>query len=297
VRATQGWLASRKGVAAKAALEQCDSVDPVEAAVAAARRLGVQVGAPAVLRATNNTVVWLRPSPVVAKVGEHARLERELAAARFLVDHGAPVVGPSKAIPPVVHVEDVFSMSFWEYAPQHAGTEPGSRPVAIALHELHQTLRGLPTSGGPRLTSFSWELHHAHRCLGSPEFAPELGHADRHVLRRAIERLLPGLERRADRVVILHGAPHRLNILLVAGKPRFIDFETICRGPIEWDLAHLEDDVAAAYPQRFDADSLRIARLLASAKTAAWCWAAEPNNKEMRWHADHHLKAVRDAEI
>jgi thiamine kinase-like enzyme len=113
------------------------------------------------------------------------------------------------------------------------------------------------------------------------------------MLRSAIETLLPWLETCSQDPAVLHGAPHRLNVPSVGGEARFIDFETICVGPIEWDLAHLEDEVAAAYPAPADAESLRIARLLVSAKTAAWCWAADPANEEMRWHAEHHLRTVR----
>jgi hypothetical protein len=36
-----------------------------------------------------------------------------------------------------------------------------------------------------------------------------------------------------------------MNILVVAGCPRFIDFETVQVGPIELDIAHLEPEVAS----------------------------------------------------
>ena len=43
---------------------------------------------------------------------------------------------------------------------------------------------------------------------------------------------------------VLHGSPHRMNILTRDGAPVFIDLETIQIGPIEWDLADLEPEVA-----------------------------------------------------
>jgi hypothetical protein len=131
--------------------------------------------------------------------------------------------------------------------------------------------------------------------LETPAFAPELRDADRRVLRAGIKRWLLDLEGRAGRRVVLHGAPHSLNIVSSAGQPRFIDFETVCLGPIEWDLAHLDDAVSHVYPQLVDQEALRVARLLASAKTATWCWAADTGNDEMRWHADHHLSIVKNA--
>jgi thiamine kinase-like enzyme len=50
----------------------------------------------------------------------------------------------------------------------------------------------------------------------------------------------------------VHGCPHRSNVVSAHGGARFIDFETITRGPVEWDLAHLEPEVAVAYPTHVD---------------------------------------------
>ena len=47
---------------------------------------------------------------------------------------------------------------------------------------------------------------------------------------------------------LLHGEPHPGNLLSTRTGPLFIDFETYCRGPIEFDLAHAPDDVGDHYP-------------------------------------------------
>jgi len=91
----------------------------------------------------------------------------------------------------------------------------------------------------------------------------------------------------------LHGSPHDSNIICVDGAARFIDFETVALGPVEWDLAHLSDEVAAAFPAPVDPATLAVCRLLVSAKTAAWCWLGADRSPELRWHADHHLAAVK----
>jgi hypothetical protein len=57
------------------------------------------------------------------------------------------------------------------------------------------------------------------------------------------------------------------------GAPHFIDFETVCAGPIEGDLAHTAIEVADAYPATWGPDTLRLCRELVNVKTAAWCWA------------------------
>lgn len=142
------------------------------------------------------------------------------------------------------------------------------------------------------MRAFSQELEDVAECLGDRRFAPELRGPDRNLLIRALGECALG---DGFREAVLHGSPHRYNILNVEGKPRFIDFETVCHGPVEWDLAHLEPDVANGYPGSVDQELLARCVTLVSAKTAAWCWARAGGNEEMRWHAQQHLDAVRHA--
>jgi hypothetical protein len=73
---------------------------------------------------------------------------------------------------------------------------------------------------------------------------------------------------------------------------RFIDFETACTGPLEWDLAHLGDDAVRAYTESAEPCALMACRVLVSVKTAARCWAGF-EHAGLRWHARHHLSVVR----
>jgi len=52
----------------------------------------------------------------------------------------------------------------------------------------------------------------------------------------------------------------------------FLDFETACTSPLEWDLAHAGEGTARAYPGRPNRALLGVCRGLVSVKTAAWCW-------------------------
>ncbi|HKE33904.1 MAG TPA: phosphotransferase [Candidatus Acidoferrum sp.] len=63
---------------------------------------------------------------------------------------------------------------------------------------------------------------------------------------------------------LIHGSPHRQNVLLADGEPRFIDFETVCVGPIEWDLAHLAPEVAVGYGEALNKRLERAATWQAS---------------------------------
>jgi hypothetical protein len=49
----------------------------------------------------------------------------------------------------------------------------------------------------------------------------------------------------------------------------FIDLETCCRGPVEFDLAHVPTAVSDRYPDA-DQELLRECRILVLAMVAAW---------------------------
>src|SRR5216683_7954480 len=72
---------------------------------------------------------------------------------------------------------------------------------------------------------------------------------------------------------LLHGEPHPGNVLSTKDGPLFIDLETCCRGPVEFDLAHVPEEVIEHYP---DADQglLGECRVLVLAMVAAWRWDA-----------------------
>jgi len=60
-------------------------------------------------------------------------------------------------------------------------------------------------------------------------------------------------------------------VLSTKSGPLFIDFETCCRGPVEFDLAHVPEDVGARYAAADD-DLLIECRGLVLAMVAAWRW-------------------------
>ncbi len=59
------------------------------------------------------------------------------------------------------------------------------------------------------------------------------------------------------------------NVLNTKKGPLFIDLETCCRGPVEFDLAHVPNEVSERYP---NVDDLLLSqcRVLALAMVAAW---------------------------
>ena len=271
-------------------------MDAVGAATKVAEGFGIPVAEPTVLSATNNTVILLSPSLVVAKVatGHHGRLKQELELAGELEGVGAPVVEPSRLPPAVVHRLDDWEVTFWPYHPQDSIDEPGPAALAQALEALHEALDHLSDARRSAVPGWGEELDGLVRRLNDSSFAPSLAAGDRDLLQAVLARH-PHVDEASARTGVLHGSPHRHNILVVDGRPRFIDFETVCSGPVEWDLAHLDSEVALSYRPGYDAEALDVARLMVSAKTAAWCWNGIDRGDDMRFHAEHHLAVVRAA--
>jgi hypothetical protein len=269
-------------------------VDVTASVVDLARRLGLTVEEPVPLRSTNNVVMWLRPSAVVAKISVgHRRAQDELAIAGGLAHAGAPVVAPAEGVGLRVHRISGHGVTFWTYAPQHDVADPDAESVAEALWALHAALATLGATAPSR--TYEEQITDTVGALDRPDFAPLLRGHDRRLLRSTLEHGRVILARTADRESIIHGSPHRLNIVVVAGSPRFIDFETVRYGPREWDLAHLEPEVAGHYPGVLDPEVLAVCRLLVSATTSAWCFDGVGRGPDMRDHAQHHLATVRSA--
>ena len=272
----------------------CDDVgaETVSSVVDLARDLGLVVEEPVTLRSTNNLVLWLRPSPVVAKISsDETGSAAELAVARMLADGGAPIVHLAQDIERRVHRAGGHSVTFWRYEPQNGISEPKPDAVAHALADLHSAL-GL-IDPRPLSRTFDEQITAAGRALDRPGFAPEMASDDRRLLGRALDNAVAGLRKTADMSRIIHGSPHRLNIVVVGGSPAFIDFETVARGPVEWDLAHLEPAVAGHYPGKLDPHVLATCRVAVSAVTSTWCWDGVHRAQDMKSHAEYHLACVR----
>ena len=268
-------------------------MDAVDAALDVAARLGMDVIDPQLLRSTNNTVIWLQPTPVVAKVAPKGSglLERELVVVSALGPMGAPVVAPLDVAGSMVHHSGRWTVTFWPY---HAQTGVTPDPIALgrALERLHHVLDEAARREAWSLPSWDKGPHDVITRLGDEGFAPALNAGDRTLLTQVLDRSHEIAEMSTCQRA-LHGSPHGFNVLMVDGEPMFIDFETVCYGPVEWDLCHLEPSVAKRYPPGYNDEALRLARLVVSAMTSALCWEGIDRGEDMRSHAEHHLAVVR----
>ena len=154
-----------------------------------ATALGMEVTEPQLLRSTNNTVIWLRPTPVVVKVAPagSSSLAWELMVASALGRTDAPVVGPWDRPAPVVHRYGEWAMTFWPYQAQ-TGLQPDPVALARALGRLHDALDEVARLHDWSLPSWDRGPRDVILRLGNEDFAPELHGDDRDLLTEVLCR-------------------------------------------------------------------------------------------------------------
>src|SRR5437763_12458085 len=118
---------------------------------------------------------------------------------------------------------------------------------------------------------FTDRVAEAQQLVAGRAHTPALADPDRALLTDTLRHLRGTIGERGAAEQLLHGEPHPGNVLKTKNGLRFIDLETCCRGPVEFDLAHVPDEVSRRYP---DADQglLRDCRRLVLAMVAAWRW-------------------------
>lgn len=246
----------------------------VGAAVSAGRDLGLHVEHGVVLHDVFSVVVHLAPEPVVARVpvvhtagtdqaSRVARQQRELDVVDWLDRTGIPVVRPTPLVPRRPVRRDGFGMTFWELADVAADHQPYRGVSMDYSAELHCGLAGYPGEL-PFLAPFNH---------GLPEMLADLDQVDaltaadvdraraefdrlRAVLadRGAFEAAFPGIP-----VQALQGDGPSHNVIRTTSGIRFSDFEDVTCGPVEWDLALLEQQSIDEYDSAARRYGLRTA--------------------------------------
>lgn len=237
----------------------------VAAAVSLAREHGLRVEEPAVLADLFSVMVHLRPAPVVARVSTGTAtvrtpiedwLGREVAVASFLAGQGAPVAAPSRELPPGPHAHQGFAISFWSHVEADPDRTPSMADCSAMLVDLHAVLRDYPGELpllAPVVNDIPWGLDallRRHPDVLSGEQANRV-HA-------AVRRLRPFVDAPTGDIQPLHGDVHPGNLIATRDGLVWIDFEDVCRGPVEWDLAMLPwiDPDAVTEHHRCDAATL-----------------------------------------
>ncbi|MER5946894.1 aminoglycoside phosphotransferase family protein [Streptomyces sp. NPDC001904] len=239
----------------------------VPAARAIAASLGLQADDAVVLQNSNKLTLRLIPGDVLARVApaaDHiARFEVELA--QRLTEAGCPVAALDPRVTPDVHERDGFAVTLWTHYTAVAPAEVGEAAYADALKRLHTGMRRLDVPA----PHFTERVAKARSLVADRDRTPALGDADRRLLGATLDDRCRAIAERGGAEQLLHGEPHPGNLLATRHGPLFIDLETVCRGPVEFDLAHAPDDVAGHYPGA-DPGLLHDCRILVLAIITAW---------------------------
>jgi hypothetical protein len=239
----------------------------VAAATSAASGLGLLVDEAIVLHASNRLALRLLPSDVLARVAneahEAAQLEVDLAVRLARTD--TPVAALDPRVPPRVYERDGFVITLWTYYAAESSHEIAPAEYADALSRLHIGMHEVDL-----LTPhFTDRVKEAQTLVASLDRTPDLTDADQNLVAHTLTTVTRAIRELGAPEQLLHGEPHPGNVLNTKNGPLFIDLETCCRGPVEFDLAHVPDEVTDRYAN-VDRSLLRHCRLLALAMVAAW---------------------------
>ena len=191
-------------------------------------------------------------------------------------------------VEPGVHELDGFAVTFWTFYPPTVDAVPPAS-YAAALRRLHVAMRGVRVEA----PHFTERVAEAEQLLTHPDETPALSADDRHMLLATLRDAAAAIHSRGVAEQLLHGEPHRGNLLATASGPRFIDFETCCRGPVEFDVAHAPDEVATHYAD-LDHELLQQCRRLILAMVAAWRWDVRDEFPDGHGHGRTIVRLLRD---
>jgi aminoglycoside phosphotransferase (APT) family kinase protein len=276
-------------------MQASDVLRAAAAARTTASTLDLRVDDAVVLHESNRLAVRLRPCDVLARityVTHQADAAFEVEVARRLAETDSPVAALEPRVEPRVYLRDGFVITLWTYYEPASPRNVAPAEYAQALKRLHDSTReiNLPT---PHFTD---RVAHAQRLLGNRTLTPELGDADRELLSATLRELRRAIAQRGAAEQLLHGEPHPGNILRTKNGLLFADWETCCRGPVEFDIVHAPEAVSRHYPGA-DQDLLRMCRVLMLAMIATWRWDREdqlPNGRQLGAEWLSQLRAALD---
>jgi Ser/Thr protein kinase RdoA (MazF antagonist) len=265
----------------------------VAAAMSSASALDLTVDDAIVLHDSNRLVLRLQPCDVVARVANvvhqpGAAFEVELA--QRLAKTESPVAALEPRVEPRVYVRDGFVVTLWTYYEVVPPRAVAPAEYAHALERLHAGMRQIDVV----TPHFTDRVAEAQQLVGSRELTPELPDADRELLSNTLRRLRRAIADRGAAEQLLHGEPHPGNVLRTKKGLLFVDLETCCRGPVEFDIAHVPEAVSEHYGDA-DQELLRECRILMLAMVAAWRWDRDdhfPNRDEHRQKLLSEIRAT-----
>jgi thiamine kinase-like enzyme len=195
-------------------------------------------------------------------------------------------------VEPHVYERDGFVVTLWTYYEPVTSREVSPAAYAKALERLHAGMRKVDIPA-PHFTD---RVDSAQQLVASRDGTPALADADRELLDDTLRDLRRQIGKRDGAEQLLHGEPHPGNVLATKNGLLFIDLETCCRGPVEFDLAHAPEDVSEHYPD-INQDLLRECRILVLAMITTWRWDRGdqfPNGRQLGTEWLSQIRAALD---
>jgi Ser/Thr protein kinase RdoA (MazF antagonist) len=265
----------------------------VAAAMSSASALDLTVDDAIVLHDSNKLTLRLLPCDVVARVADgawQASAAFEVELAQRLTETESPVATLDPRVEPRVYGRDGFVVTLWTYYEPVSFREVEPRDYASALARLHASMRQIDVA----TPHFTDRVAEAQRLVGSRDQTPALADADREFLSNTLQSLRRAIGERGGAEQLLHGEPHPGNLLRTKQGLLFIDLETCCRGPVEFDIAHVPEAVSEHYPGA-DQGLLGACRILTLALVAAWRWDRDDQFPNGRRAGREFLSEMRAA--
>ena len=214
----------------------------VAAAMSTASELDLTVDDAVVLHNSNKLALRLLPCDAFARVAHvtnhNAQFEVDLA--QQLAETESPAAALEPRAEPRVYERDGFVITLWTYYEPVTPREVSPADYAKALKRLHAGMRKLDVA----TPHFTDRVAEAQQLVASRDHTPALADADRELLSNTLRCLRRAIGDRGAAEQLLHGEPHPGNVLSTKNGLLFIDLETCCRGPVEFDLAHVPEEVS-----------------------------------------------------
>jgi len=270
-------------------------VRAVDAVKVIASSLDLAVDDVSFLHNSNKLALRLLPCDVMARVApaDEQNAQFEIDLAQQLVELGSPMAALEPRVEPRAYERDGFVVTFWTYYESVAPDPIAPADYADALERLHAGMRKVDLPS-PHFTD---RIAEAQELVANRESTPELDDAGRELLDDALRYLRRTIIERGAPEQLLHGEPHPGNLLNTKQGPLFIDLETCCRGPIEFDVAHAPEEVSAQYPGA-DQDLVSVCRILVLALVTTWRWDRGdqfPNGRQLGLDGLAELREALDS--
>ena len=267
----------------------------VAAGMSTASALGLLVDDAVVVHDSNRIAVRLLPCDVLARVVYVTHLagaKFEVEVARRLAQTDSPVAELEPRVEPRVYVRGGFAVTLWKYYEPVPSRDVAPSEYAQVLERLHADMRQIDVTA-PHFTD---RIAEAQSLVGNRAHTPELPDTERELLSKTLRNLRRAVEGRGAGEQLLHGEPHPGNLLRTKRGLLFVDLETCCRGPVEFDIAHAPQEVSEYYPAA-NQDLLRDCRILMLAMIATWRWDRDdqlPNGRQLGAEWLSQIRAALD---